>query len=132
MGCNWYLQSKKPQYVYPKLHLTKISWGWLPLWQIHEQGYDYDNDCDDPFAPPIHSIEDIKELVESGDWELISEEQEKLNWDEFEKQVVQWNGGDHDDPYFKPSTHLPTLGNSPYIDCLLDERGREWTHSDFR
>lgn len=67
MGTNFYLRRVKPREVHDEYHIAKRSGGWV----IHFQDstpYRFDDN-----APSYHSVDDIKRLLESGEWQLSDE-----------------------------------------------------------
>ena len=133
MGTNFFLESKIPEVVYPTIHLTKRSWGWLPLFQEHEPGVELDRgSCSYTVkSPRVYSIGDIKEAVCSGYWRIIDEYGAEYSWERFYEEVVCWNGGDHsDNPDFIPANHEDLPSHS--LTYRKDADGYEWTTSDFR
>ena len=144
MGTNFYLQSRVPVHTYPQVHLTKRSWGWLPLFEEHEEDEElyeyaveefYEHEVNRQFtndikAPNIHSIEDIKKAVDDGRWRIVDEYGEEYTWERFYKEVIQWNGGDHDNPDFIPNNHKDLASKG--FKVRKDKDGYEWTDRDFR
>ena len=74
MGTDYYLRKKKPRIVrvYDKLHLGKSSCGWWFNFQEQEN---------------IHSFEDVKKLIDSGEYFIIDEYGKKHTPDEFYELV---------------------------------------------
>jgi len=85
MGCNYYLRRTVPRMVptYDETHIAKQSWGWKPHFQATEPWEGTDQ------RPTILSVQDIRDAVASGEWEICSEE-EAITLDDFEQRVVQW------------------------------------------
>ena len=115
MGTNYYLRSKTPKEYYPEYHLTKTSAGWRPLWQVHTTS------SDDMNEPNIRSINDIKNLVKSGEWEILDEYDRKISWDEFNDRVINWGGSKTNK---RDHSNLGVVG-------FTNPDGTEWTYSDF-
>lgn len=92
MGTNFYLRRVKPREVHDEYHIAKRSAGW----KIHFQdSTPYEHDDTD--APDYHSVQDICELLKSGEYQLSNEYgdvyapgEESLR--EFE-ELCQWDGG---------------------------------------
>lgn len=99
MGTNFYIKRKKPRRVYDEYHIAKRSMGWKPSFEGYENTGEYDD------RPSIRSVADIKELVDSGEYEIRSEYGDVLAWDDFERDVVNWNGGS---PSHTPLSHYCT------------------------
>lgn len=70
MGTNYYAVKKKPRIVkvYDEFHLGKASVGWQFLFQ------EQDN---------IHSFEDVKKILESGEWNIKDEYGNEILLEEF-------------------------------------------------
>ena len=61
-----------------QIHIAKTSGGWLPLFQAHNS---------------IESVKQLKEIYHSGDFIISDEYGTTYSWDEFDKRVLQFNGG---------------------------------------
>lgn len=79
MGTNFYLVRRKPT-IREAVHICKRSWGWKTTWQATDES-EWPRWCDtdhmerDTSGLPygIHSIEDARSMLESGDWMLVDE-----------------------------------------------------------
>lgn len=120
-----------PDFGY-EIHLAKTSAGWLPLFDSN-----YDN---------IKSVKQMKEIYESGDFEIYDEYGDKYSWKEFDGRVLKHNGGvkgviptkkinppesryiDPDMPDHTPVSHFE-YGNGKYArDFFKDEEGYEFSN----
>lgn len=72
MGTNFYLRRVKPREVHDLMHIAKRSAGWVIHFQDSTDGYAEPHD-DAPEPPAFHSVADIRDLLESGDWQLADE-----------------------------------------------------------
>lgn len=155
IGTNFYLQTKNKEliekyapYSYEltdtpdwgyKFHVVKTSCGWLPLFQGHENG--------------INSVKEYKEAYDTSEFNIYDEYGTEYNWEEFDKRVLQWNGGKlgvqepepvenkGGDPYipdYLPISHIP--GNKQSYKYkfpqdakghFVDEEGYEFESVDF-
>lgn len=94
MGTNFYLITKDkeaclsvspykyyltdvPYFAY-EIHIAKTSAGWLPLFEKHTG---------------ISSVRDLKEIYATGKFDISDEYGKIYNWGEFDKRVLQHNGG---------------------------------------
>lgn len=101
MGTNYFLRKTKPRLVYDEYHIAKQSAGWRIHFQDSE-AYRFDED-----APSYHSVDDIRRLLESGEYELADSYGRtwgELSVAEFE-DLCKWNGGAHCDG--KPFSDYP-------------------------
>lgn len=123
----------EPDFGY-EIHLAKTSAGWLPLF---DSNYNH-----------IKSVKQMKEIYESGDFEIYDEYGDKYNWEEFDKRVLQHNGGvkgaipvthydkgSPNDRYYDPDMpdHTPVshfeYGNGKYNSLYFaDEEGYEFSN----
>lgn len=72
-----YVITDSPYLAY-EIHIAKTSAGWLPLFEAHEG---------------IRSINDLKQLHSTGKFAIYDEYGASYNWEEFDKRVLQHNGG---------------------------------------
>lgn len=151
MGTNFFLMTKskevrdkhfgynyeltdEPDWGY-QIHIAKTSCGWLPLFQAHE--------C-------FHSVKQLKELYDTGDFIISDEYGDTYNWEEFDERVVKFNGGykgaiprkriepdpngmfyDRNMPEYMPVSHFE-YGFGEYADeYFSDEEGYEFTTHEF-
>ena len=132
MGTNYYLMTSKreyrgklgdnceliddPYFGY-SLHIMKNSCGWLPLFQFH-RGI-------------IHSVSDIKQLYDTGDFEIRNEYGDLLTWDEyfeiFETKYDLYRKGERK----MVESHLDNKYRSYSIRYFTDSRGYEFTDQEF-
>lgn len=152
MGTNFYMMTKSkeardkyfgwnyeltdtPDWGY-KIHIAKTSMGWLPLFQAHE--------C-------FRSMKQLKELYDTGEFILADEYGSTYNWEEFDRRVLQHNGGikgvtpreeikmDHHSKYYDsrmpkytPVSHFDYEHDSYYaMGYFTDEEGYEFTDREF-
>lgn len=121
-----------------KVHVCKNSGGWLPLFQAQKGLWE--------------SVEEIKRHYAVIHPKIINEYGEELTWEDFEKNVINWNGGYNgaipktpykhrkstkywiDDLFMPP--HLP-VSHFEYADgrfahhYFKDPEGYEFTWSEF-
>jgi hypothetical protein len=101
VGTNYYIRRKKPT-IRECVHVCKQSFGWRTHWQATGNGVgDWPRWCDDeptvenhelPWA--IHSVEDIRAYLETGDWELVDEYGEVYeDWKAKLDALERWDGG---------------------------------------
>lgn len=89
MGTNFYIRKTKPLEVYDEYHIAKTSCGWLPSFQAYTPCGEWDE------RPSIHSVSDIKALVDSGDFVIVDECDEVYDWDGFTKRVLEFGNDFH-------------------------------------
>lgn len=103
IGCNFYLRRKKPT-IHETVHICKRSFGWRTTWQESVNGHDeyaWPKWCDeDPSAHypelpnEIHSVEDIRNYLRTGEWELVDEYGTVLDeWEGEIDSLESWDGG---------------------------------------
>ena len=119
IGTNFYLMTKvkatrdkyfgfdyeltdTPDWGY-QIHIAKTSMGWLPLFQAHN--------C-------FESIKQLKELYDTGDFTISDEYGEVYNWEQFDKRVLQHNGGIKG---VKPREKVERNPNSKWYDARTPE-----------
>ncbi len=119
------------------IHIAKTSAGWLPLFQRNE-------------TPEIESVADIKKLYDTGKYEIFDEYGTTYTWDEFDKRVLQFNGGtinhrtiqpatkpknpafvDHDMPDHIPVSHFEYGKSKHAADYFMDSEGYEFSKHEF-
>lgn len=131
MGTNFYLRCKC---CGQQVHIAKRSMGWKPsfeawphssLWYDGEAGYE---DLASP-RPAIKSVADIKAAYDSGAWDIVSEYGDVLNWNMFEKDVVEWKGGGSS----RCRSHLKPKDDPDYEIYLVlpDDKGNEFCYYEF-
>ena len=118
------------------LHICKCSAGWLPLFQTQPGKFT--------------SVREIKEFYELNKPAIVDEYERELSWEEFEKDVINHNGGvkgkvkpkkiktpkdsafyDKDMPDYTPISHFD-YGNGKYNYMYRkDKDGHEFTDEDF-
>lgn len=89
MGTNFYIKRTKPRLVYDEYHIAKTSCGWLPSFQAYTPFGDSDE------RPSVHSVADIKTLVDGGDYVIVDEEGEEYDWKRFTKRVLEFGDDFH-------------------------------------
>jgi hypothetical protein len=99
MGTNFYLRRTKPRMVYDEFHLGKRSGGWEMHFQDSD-GLSHYRDTVLPDAeefPEYHSVEDIRELLESEEYQIVDEYGTSWNPGEESLDVLQklvdWSEG---------------------------------------
>lgn len=137
MGTNFYLRRVKPREVHDLMHIAKRSAGWVIHFQDSSDGYAEPHD-EVPDPPEFRSVAEIRDLLESGEWQLADEYgdtwglgDESLR--EFD-ELCRWRGG----PRFedRPAGRYPD-GEPPYSSDGLggdyrDEQGYQFTSINFR
>lgn len=109
MGTNFYLRKVKPRLVYDEYHIAKRSYGWKIHFQDSEE-YKYEDD-----SPSYHSVDDIRRLLESGEYQLADEYD--TTWKPGEESLKEFddickcNGGKEYEG--KPCSKYP-YGKPPY------------------
>ena len=100
MGTNYYLQRKQPT-IRETVHIGKRSWGWRFHWDSCDEAY-WPRWCDeDPvqyqtttLPHSITCVEDIRECLRAGDWELVDEEGTVYpDWEAEIEGFCAWDGG---------------------------------------
>ena len=119
-----------------KVHVCKNSGGWLPLFQAQNNMWE--------------SVEEIKRHYAVIHPKIVNVYCEELTWEEFEKNVINWNGGydgaipktpykqdlnlpysDPDMPAHTPVSHFE-YGNGKHAHMYFkDPEGYEFTWSEF-
>lgn len=113
MGTNFYLQRVKPSEIYDRMHICKRSAGWKIHFQDSDEGWAEPTLGERPKPPVFHSVEEIRALLESEEWQIADEYgdtwtpgQESL--DMF-SELLKWNGGSR---FTQPA--VEKLPNAPY------------------
>lgn len=136
-----YELTDEPEFGY-LIHAGKRSCGWIPLWQAHRNG--------------ISSVREYKEAYDTGAFRIIDEYYNEYDWDKFDEEFIQFNGGisgaiekvkntidEHDKfynsnmPEYLPISHCSgpdcTYNLGQYSgDYFKDEAGYEFTSHEFR
>ena len=119
-----------------EVHVCKNSMGWLPLFQAQKDLW--------------KSIVEIKKQYKAAHPKIFDEYGEELTWEDFEKNVINWNGGydgaipktpykqdlslpysDPDMPAYTPVSHFE-YGNGKNAHMYFkDPEGYEFTWSEF-
>ena len=120
-----------------KVHVCKNSGGWLPLFQAQKGMWE--------------SVEEIKRHYTVIHPKIVNEDGQELTWEDFEKNVINWNGGyngavpkrldnsdlgsspwvDPDMPIYLPVSHFE-YANGRYANMYFkDSEGYEFTWSEF-
>lgn len=120
MGTNYYIQRKVPRMVpkYDRTHVCKSSFGW----RVHFDGSSAaGNSWDelDEHSPRVGSIGDLRDYLDTGDWELLDEYGCAATLDE----VLA-----HDDWKLEG---LP-FNTRVALDDYYDEDGYPWSRIEFR
>lgn len=99
MGTNFYIRRTEPRLVYDEYHVAKTSAGWLPSFEAHSS---YEGDD----RPSVHSVADIKALVDSGAYTIVDEYGDGYDWDGFAERVLEFgdefNCRSHTNAYVDP------------------------------
>ena len=119
------------------IHIAKTSYGWLPLFQAHQNGID--------------SVEEYKEAYDTGEYRIFDEYGTEYNWEEFDERVLKFNGGilgvlprkkiEQDEnsefydpklPKYKPISHQDYKYDPDYAnDYDVDKDGYEFCWREF-
>ena len=98
MGTNYYLRRKRPT-IHETVHIGKLSWGWRFCWDSCDMS-DWPRWCDrDPdrmhmLPRSIRSVDDIREYLRSGEWDLVSDEDGVIeDWERELEGMCAWDGG---------------------------------------
>lgn len=73
-----YVLVDDPDFGY-EIHVAKTSAGWLPLFQGHENG--------------AKSVREYEKAYNSGNFIIYDEYGTSYSWNEFDRRVLQFNGG---------------------------------------
>lgn len=143
MGTNFYLRRVKPREVHDLMHIAKRSAGWVIHFQDSSDGYAEPRD-EAPDPPEFRSVAEIRDLLESGEWQLADEYGE--TWGPGAEslrafdELCAWRGG----PAFEGGQSVPySLRNrhpdhrGPWEGDVLggdyrDAEGFAFTPTDFR
>ncbi len=96
MGTNFYLRRKQPT-IREAIHICKRSWGFYATWQATEPD-DWPKWCDeDMMSPtqlpsPIRSVDDIRDYLRTGEWEVVDEYGD-VHPDSVIDDLEAWDGG---------------------------------------
>ena len=132
-GLNYEL-TDTPTWLYEQ-HIAKTSAGWLPSFEASRS---------------IQSVADIKRLYDTGKFVIYDEYGDYYNWDEFDKRVLQHNGGvlgaiprekieqdpnwqfyDRDLPEYLPISHFEYAEGRWAFDYFKDPEGYEFSRHSF-
>jgi len=98
MGTNFYVRRKQPT-IHETIHIGKRSWGWLFHWDSCDEN-SYPRWCDEDPAigeglpHGIHSVEDVRSYLRTGEWELVDEYGDVYpDWEPEIDGFCQWDGG---------------------------------------
>lgn len=139
MGTNYYLVEKRPT-MRRAIHVCKRSWGWKTSWQSTDENEwprwcDEDHSLDESgqyatergLPHSIHSVEDVRALLRTGEWDLIDEYGEVYpDWRIKIDELEAWDGGKHDDPDFVALDHVDECG-----DGFHDAKGNVFCRGGF-
>lgn len=131
-----YCLTDVPYFAY-EIHIAKTSCGWLPLFESH---------------PGINSITDLERIYQTDKFVIVDEYGDTYNWEQFNKRVLQFNGGvqgvaeleyidmseymsssffDKNMPNHTPVSHFE-YGNGMYSkEYFKDPHGYEFTNHEF-
>ena len=129
-----YNTTDEPAWGYA-IHIARTSDGWLPLFN----GWD----C-------FKSIRELKSVYDTGLFTIYDEYGTSYNWEEFDKRVLQFNGGvkgaiaqekveqDKNYPYYnsniminRPISHFDYASGRYAYRYYTDEDGYEFARSEF-
>lgn len=99
MGTNYYLVRREPT-IREAVHIGKRSWGWRFHWDSCDEA-DWPRWCDTDHTLPrpelphgIHSVEDVRAYLRTGEWELVDEYGEAHpDWEAEIEGFCAWDGG---------------------------------------
>lgn len=119
MSTNFYLKPRRLHFKQARedghlVHIAKRSAGWRPLFQAHHEFEE---------TGKIECVDDIRDLVDHGGFDVVSEYGDILTPDQFEQDVVGWKGGGRSVP----------LSNHLSLDAAVfhDTEGNELTFVEF-
>lgn len=97
MGTNFYLRKKQPT-IHETIHIGKRSWGWLFHWDsVDKSNWPRWCDEDHPMSElphSIHSVDDIRAYLKTGEWELVDEDGiVHPMWESTLRGFMHWDGG---------------------------------------
>ena len=110
MGTNYYLRRRVEEYQ--RFHVCKASYGWRTLWQTSDDAWEPPTAPSD--APIYHSVQEIRDLLATGDWELVDEYGDERNPDEIDELCAR-RGHSH----------------SEFLACYADNEGQEFDRGQF-
>lgn len=132
-GWNYEL-TDEPTWLYQQ-HIAKTSMGWLPSFEESQS---------------IHSVADIKKLYDTGKFVIYDEYGDYYTWEEFDKRVLQHNGGvlgaiprekierdpnwkyfDNNLPEYRPISHFEYADGRYAYDYFKDPEGYEFSKHSF-
>jgi len=131
----WHYElTDEPTWLYER-HIAKTSGGWLPLFEA---------------SYSINSVADIKKLYDTGKFVIYDEYGDYYTWEEFDKRVLQHNGGvlgaiprekidvdpnleyyDSNLPEYRPISHFEYADGLFAYDYFKDPEGYEFTNHEF-
>lgn len=108
LGTNWYIRRKRPT-IYETIHIAKRSFGWCTLWQqtlhgawprwcdedhSHQFEDEYGRTSEPQLPHDIESVEDIRNYLRTGEWEVINEYGEVYDdCEQIIEELTSWDGG---------------------------------------
>ena len=123
MSTNYYIRRTKPILTFPEFHIGKRSYGWRGLFEANsnmDDTFEYETE-----RPVIHSLDDIKAYVESGEWEIVDEYEEQIGYDEFVEIMTKPFASEIENGIELKGHSSPTFGT------YIDRKGNEWTQIRF-
>lgn len=117
MSLEFSIRRAKPILVFPYFALAKRSSGWNPLYIRNEQEdrlFSFTTQ-----APVIRTLDDIREAVESGEWEIVDEYEGLYTFDEFMAKMNDLDGNELRDPRRRSRVLDDDL-------VTRDDDGNEW------
>jgi hypothetical protein len=138
METNFYIRRKKPT-IRETVHIGKQSDGWYMHWQATENVVDeWPRWCDrDPGEhydvsagpSPIRSVADIRDLLATGEWELVDEYDNIYPASKLE-ELEEWDGGKS--AYNDMHPNEPILWNPhPPMSDFKDPNGNFFSRDGF-
>ena len=113
------MRRTKPILCFPEFHIAKRSFGWKPLFQSNGDNEDvYHLETE---RPVVHSVGDIREYVESGEWAIVDEYGTEFEFDEFMKYL--------NDDFKGERQRLSHRESGMYVSVNRD--GSEWYSDNF-
>lgn len=124
MSTNFYIKKVKPVEIFPEFHLGKRSCGWKFLFQANAD--ETDMFPEEVERPVITCLDDIRAAVDSGDWEIVNEYGDHVEYEDFiDYAMIDFPAEAESGK--KRRTHVG-IG----IHAFERPDGTEWTHDDFR
>lgn len=123
MSTNYYIRRTKPILTFPEFHIGKRSYGWRGLFEANSRTddvFEYETE-----RPVIHSLDDIRSYVESGEWEIVDEYEERVSYERFVEIMTKPFASEIENGIELKGHSSPTFGT------YIDRKGNEWTQTEF-